>query len=172
MLECSQKQPGFEAASWGPRESMGMAGVDLSQSEADALLAMEKHRADHRRYHIPLAGHETIIPLVSPDQRERFLLDIHRAGINLGKYKYQTRARGVVILARLDLGGGAHRNPDGQRLECSHLHLYREGFADKWAYEVPTGMFRDLSDVNVTMVDFLVYCNVTRPPLIQEALPL
>ena len=45
------------------------------------------------------------MPLLSPDKRESFFLDITRSQIKLTKGTYQNRARSVAILARLDFGG-------------------------------------------------------------------
>ena len=74
-----------------------MADIHLTQSEADALIAMEKHRLDEERYLYPTAG-SLVVPLQSQDKREQFMLDIHRGRIDLLKGKYQTRARQVVVL--------------------------------------------------------------------------
>jgi hypothetical protein len=34
---------------------------------------------------------------------------------------------------RLDLDGPPHRNPDDEEIPWPHLHVYREGYGDKWA---------------------------------------
>jgi hypothetical protein len=104
------------------------------------------------------------LPLQSPDRRENFFLDISRGRIDLRKVKLQNRARQVVVLVRLDLGGAKHRNPDGAELAAPHLHLYREGFGDKWAWAVPADKFPKTDDVWVTFNDFLRFCNITQPP--------
>src|SRR5674476_1268418 len=74
-----------------------MADIHLTQSEADALIAMEKHRLDGGHYAYPTSG-SLVVPLQSPDKREQFLLDIRRGRIDVLKGKYQTRARQVVVL--------------------------------------------------------------------------
>lgn len=111
-----------------------------------------------------------IVPLQSPDKREQFLLDIRRGRIDLLKGKYQTRARQVVVLVRLDFGGAPHRNPDDQEIGSPHLHLYREGYGDKWAVEVPVENFPRLSDLWGTLEDFMRFCRVTMPPHIERGL--
>lgn len=83
-----------------------MADVNLTQEDANALLAMEKHRVDDSIHSYPSLGGSFRVPLQSPDKRESFTLDISRSQILLTKGTYQNRARGVVILARLDFGGG------------------------------------------------------------------
>lgn len=147
-----------------------MADISLTQAEADALLAMEKHRVDDLTYDYPDLGGYLRIPLQTPDKRESFFLDISRGQINLAKGKYQNRARGVVILARLDFGGAPHRNPDDEEIPCPHLHLYREGFGDKWAIPVPTETFTDTSNRWQTLFEFMAYVNITLQPDIRQGL--
>ncbi len=114
-----------------------MADIDISQAEADALIAMEKHFVYENDWTFPAAGERLALELNSTDKRESFALDITRSQIKLTKATYQNRARQAIVLMRLDLDGPPHRNPDGQDIPCPHLHIYREGFADKWAEEAP-----------------------------------
>ena len=114
-----------------------MTEPHLTQAEADALIAMEKRRVDDNRYDFPMGGQSVCVLLQSADRREHFMLDLHRARINLAKVKMQNRARQVVVLVRLDLAGAPHRNPDDTEVPAPHLHLYREGYGHKWAYPVP-----------------------------------
>ena len=147
-----------------------MTEIILSQSEADALLQMEKYRVDETRYDYPGLGGALRIPLLSSDRRENFSLDVTRSQIYLEKGTYQNRARGVVILARLDFGGAPHRNPDDEEIACPHLHLYREGFGDRWAFPIPAARFTRLNDRFQTLLDFMRYVSITRPPQIDPGL--
>jgi hypothetical protein len=147
-----------------------MAEINLTQAEADALIAMEKHRANEERHDFPMGGVSLVLPLQSPDKREQFLLDLSRGRIDLAKVKMQNRGRQIVVLVRLDLAGSPHRNPDGEEVPCPHLHVYREGFGDKWAVPVPPDRFPDPSDLWATLQHFLAYCNITRPPHIERGL--
>lgn len=146
-----------------------MPNIDLTQAEADALLQAEKRRVDEKQWEFPLSGQQIHIPLVATDTRERFLLDLSRGKISL-KVVYQLRARQVVVLARLDLAGRPHRNPDGQDIQAPHLHLYREGFGDKWAFPAPTDAFPRLPDLQETLTAFMRYCHVVAFPHITIAL--
>lgn len=147
-----------------------MPEVNLTQSEADALIAMEKHRENDDTYDYPGMGGSITIPLVSPDKREDFLLDVTRGRIDLKKGTYQNRARHIVILVRLDFGGQPHRNPDDEEVASPHLHIYREGFGDKWAFPVPSDKFPNMNDLWLALEDFMRYCNVTEPPDIRRGL--
>ena len=142
----------------------------LTQAEADSLKQMGKRRVDNRVWIYPAAGVRIAIPLVSRNGRERFLLDLYRGRIDIAKVTYQNRARKRLVLVRLDLGGRPHRNPDGSRIGSPHIHLYREGYEDKWAFPVPGPQFADLSDAWRTLEDFMRYCNVVDPPAITRGL--
>jgi hypothetical protein len=147
-----------------------LADINLTQAEADALIEMDKCRADEKEYLFPQPGERISIPLTSPDKRESFLLDVTRARIKLTKATYQDRARQVIILMRLDLGGPPHRNPDGTEIPCPHLHRYREGYGDKWAIPAPVARYTDTLDLFSTFEAFMQHCNITDPPRIQKGL--
>ena len=147
-----------------------MAETNLTQAEADALIAMEKHRVNEELSDFPADGEAVVLPLQSVDRREQFLLDLSRGRIDLRKVKMQNRGRQVIVLVRLDLGGAPHRNPDGEEIPVPHLHVYREGYGDKWAVPVPADCFGILDDVWQMLSDFMGYCNITQPPRIQRGL--
>lgn len=146
-----------------------MTEIELSQTEADTLLRMEKVSQDNNvAWSFPDLGGTLEIPLISGNQREAFSLDISRRRIALTT-KYQTRGRQIVVLARLDFAS-PHRNPDGVEIGIPHLHLYREGFGDKWAIPVPDGMLSNQDDAWQCLHDFMRYCNVTVAPDIRRGL--
>lgn len=147
-----------------------MADINLTQAEADALIAMEKHRANEDRSDFPMGGQSLVLPLQSADKREHFLLDLSRGRIDLLKVKMQNRARQIVVLVRLELGGAPHRNPDDREIPAPHLHVYREGYGDKWAVAVPADRFPATADLWATLEDFMRFCNITRPPHIERGL--
>lgn len=147
-----------------------MADLNLSQSEADAFIAMEKHRLSDDALQFPTDGQSLAVPLQSPDKREQFVLDLSRGRIDVKKVKMQNRARQVVVLVRLDLSGAPHRNPDDVDVPTPHLHVYREGYGDKWAIPLPSDLFRNSNDAWEIFEDFLRFCNITKPPFIQRDL--
>jgi hypothetical protein len=147
-----------------------MADINLTQAEADALIAMEKQRVDNKQWQFALPGTSLAIPLTSPDKRENFFLDVTRAQLKLTKATYQNRARQAIILMRLDLDGPPHRNPDDQEIPCPHLHIYREGFGDKWAIPAPSAEYPDTANLFSTLKAFMKQCNITLPPDIQPGL--
>lgn len=147
-----------------------MAEINLTQAEANALIAMPKLRVNDKEWEYPAVAKAICIPLASEDKRESFFLDISRGRIDILKGKYQNRGRQVVILVRLDFGGSPHRNPDEEEMPCPHLHVYREGYGTKWAIPVPANKFSNVSDLWQTLVDFMKYCNITKAPIIRKGL--
>ena len=147
-----------------------MATLYLTQSEADALIAMEKRRIDSAVHAYPDLGGKLSVPLTSTDRREPFFLDLYRGRIDLGKHAYQNRGRRIIVLVRLDTSGRPHRNPDDRQIGSPHLHLYREGFGDQWAFPVPVDRFGDLGDPQQTLKDFMQFCNVVKAPNFQRGL--
>ena len=147
-----------------------MVTYDLTQSEADSLRSMAKRRVDDTQWTYPGLGGGLSIPLISEDGREHFILDIRRGRVNLAKGSYQNRGRRVVVLVRLCFGGGPHENPDGKPVSSPHIHLYCEGYGDKWAYPLPSDAFNNVFDQSATLQDFLKYCNISEPPDIRLGL--
>ena len=130
-----------------------MADIDIPQAEL-----------------FPQPGGRLSIGLASPDKRENFNLDITRAQIKLTKATYQNRARQAIILMRLDLDGPPHRNPDDQEIPCPHLHVYREGYADKWAIPAPVDRYPNVQDLFSTLDALVRHCNIAEPPQIDRGL--
>lgn len=145
-----------------------MADGHLPQSDADALLQMEKIRANSAAVAFPDLGGRIEVPLVSRDHRESFSLDINRKRIALTT-GYQTRGRQTIVLARLDFAA-PHRNPDGAEIGVPHLHLYREGYGDRWAYPVPEGMLSEPGNARQVLQDFMAYCRIVDVPDIRFGL--
>lgn len=141
----------------------------LTQNEADTLLELDKHYLGKDRLTFPGLGGNLRLTLHSEDNREEFNLDVTRGYIVLTKNTFQMRARKAVILARLDIDGPPHRNPDGEELPCPHLHLYREGHGDKWAVAMPA-VFNNSTDAVELLDRFMDYCHVVSKPIIEREL--
>lgn len=142
---------------------------ELTQSEADALFALAKRRIGIQPIRFPMPGEKITAELKSFDAREKFFLDVNRSSVSISKITYQNRVRVIIVLARLDVGGAPHRNPDDTEIDCPHLHVYREGYADKWAIPLPP-IFERIENPWQTLQDFMQFCNITEPPLFERNL--
>ena len=145
-----------------------MADTDLTQEKADALLGMAKLRTERTAQPFPQPGERREFQLSSRDGREDFILGISRSGrIDVAKMTYQIRYRTVVTLARLDIGGSLHRNPDRESVPCPHIHLYREGYAEKWAWPAADRL-GELPDDSIQIYPkFCEFCAIIEPPTLQ-----
>lgn len=135
----------------------------LTQTEAETLIGMRKVFINRGTIFIQPSCDQTH-ELIGEDEREKFLLDLWRGTLRLSKLKFQTRGRKVTVLIRLDIDGAPHTNPDGTKLNGSHLHIYREGFEDKWAISLPHDDFGNPSNIRKVFEDFCRYCNIETLP--------
>lgn len=157
--------------------------MPLQQAEADALLQMPKEFIDEDPIEFNLNQPMDFDRFLrSTDRREEFILTIERGNRNRYRLKFQTRARKVIVLARLELHGAPHTNPPdspykpGEKLGGCHLHLYREGFEDRIAYELNDVPGLGISKVNPNnpgieyLEHFMKFCKIKSWPPIQTVL--
>lgn len=142
----------------------------LSQAAAAAYIAMQKKCVEKGPFPFPSSGDKLKVPLVSMDGAMQFWLDMTRGRIRLLQVSLLNRVYTSIVLVRLDLDGPPHTNPDGTEIACPHIHLYREGYADKWAEAVPGTAFTNLTDPWTALHDFMRYCNVTQLPAVHKGL--
>ena len=115
----------------------------LTQQEAKMLIDMLKNIAQGK-VDFPSEKGRISPPLLakSIDEKENFVIDMSRAGINANKATYQARhKRTNQILLRLDVNPTQrHPNPDGSMIEAgvNHLHIYTEEHGDRWAIAFDT----------------------------------
>lgn len=155
-----------------------MAEPNIPQQEAIALIQMEKVYQGEQAHDFPQPGVKLKMECESPDGSERFHLDVYRGTIDLRKVNHNFRARTSIPLLRLDVNTAPHRNPDGEKVGRTHLHIYREGYGDAWAYELsevfphnmPSLQLGDLTDLARTAKKFMTYCNITDQPTINPVL--
>ena len=101
----------------------------------------------------------------STDLSRSFYMDLTRPPRNVQKLKLQLRASTMEILVRLNVSGAAHRNPDRTRLGGTHIHLYRQGEGDDWAYSLSPADFFNPAGPLTTFLEFCRYCHIDTVPL-------
>lgn len=141
----------------------------ISKAEIEYLLNLEQNCKSSQKYIFPSLGGKIEIELSSTDKKEDFLLDVWRSHIDLTRTKFQNRARNTIPLVRLDINSAPHKNPDGEQLAGTHLHIYKEGYNDKFAYSLP-GEFTDCKSPGDFLEKFMDYCHIIKKPIIEEDL--
>ena len=155
--------------------------MNLTQAEADHLLSMPKTFEDRiTTIDFPrVQAFQETYTLIGENVHEQFLLDLERGNIKRARLKFQTRARKIFTIARIDIDGRPHRNPPdsphrpNERFTGTHIHLYRVQFGDRIAF-----LPEDLEEFSTPTDDdavswlaaFLRYCNVDPIVPIQEGI--
>ena len=101
--------------------------------------------------------------------KEIFLLDFYRGSFELSKYTINKRYRQTVIFLRYD-NGGRHTNPDGVLFKGAHVHLYREGFNDKFAFPVSEIDVDNSDSMETVFTKIMHFCNVKKFPNIEVSM--
>ncbi len=147
----------------------------LTQFEANVLMAIVKRLINPPPVLSIPPGADDRYELVAVTGREKFILDVQRGILRLSRLTLNERVRTCIVLVRLDIDGRPHTNPDGIEIGRSHLHVYREGFEEKWALPLsevttPEGklIFSDASDNAKIFQSFCAYCHIENPPTVQE----
>ena len=143
--------------------------MSITQEEFDYLIKQEKVFDELDPIELAPPPMEWTRSLTAPETKEKFLLDFFRSGFELTKYTYNKRFRQTIILVRYD-SMGRHTNPDGVTFNGPHVHLYREGFNDKFAFPVSELGIDDNDRMNIVLEKLLTYCNVTTTPMITPPL--
>jgi len=103
--------------------------MSLTQQEFNYLLKIEKRFTDNDMIYLDTKWSREII---STQSRDIFILDYYKGTYRIEKYTYNKRYRKNIVLLRYD-SFGRHTNPDNTVVEGPHLHIYREGYDDKFA---------------------------------------
>ncbi|MEK7263256.1 MAG: hypothetical protein AAB071_01950 [Bacteroidota bacterium] len=98
--------------------------------------------------------------------KEIFLLDFYRGSFEFSKYTVNKRYRQTIILLRYD-NGGRHTNPDGISFEEAHVHLYREGYNDKFAFPVSEIGVSNTDSMETVFTRIMHFCNIIKFPSLE-----
>lgn len=97
---------------------------------------------------------------------DTFLLDFYRGNFEISRYTVNHRYQQTIVLLRYD-SGGRHTNPDGETFDGPHVHLFKEGFRDKFAYPVSKVGVEDSDNLETVFNKLMHFCNVRRIPSIK-----
>ena len=100
------------------------------------------------------------------NSKNLYLLDFYRGSFELTRFTYNKRYRQSLILLRYD-SGGRHTNPDGVSFNGPHVHIFREGFNDKFAYPISDLNIDATNSIDEVLDKLLQFCNVTKRPIVE-----
>lgn len=128
--------------------------IDLTTSEANKLIQLLKI-AEER-------GLKVDWKFI--DEQEKYIIDFSAIPKEVdGDIKFKVKANkrfktsfalllNGTNIALLRIDKNFHTNPDGSKLSNTHIHIYQEGYGDKWAY--PLDDF-NMDDTNTSFIKFL-----------------
>ena len=142
----------------------------LIQEEADRYIEEQKAFPNPIRIKAGY-GSDSAYKLVGKISGEEFIFDVWRKSVRISKTTLQNRVMSVHTLVRLDLDAAPHTNPDGEKISEAHIHIYKEGYNDRWAYRLSDYGDFDTSSTRQLIYDFCAYCNMDTTNIsIQEGL--
>jgi len=136
----------------------------LTDLEARRLLNAIKTIVSTKPIVFPSLKSCLTLEATSTQTNDKFQIDVHRKTLNVKKCTYQTRYKKSINLLRIDIEGPPHPNPDGSEIPCPHIHIYKEGYDDKWAYPLSDIINTDSTDLVQVLIDFLEYNNINNRP--------
>jgi hypothetical protein len=137
----------------------------LTQSEYTVLMSQHKVFEDSEIIYLGPAPARWTRLLKSLVGSEVFRLDFHRGRLEL-RYTYNLRRNLATVLFRYD-HEGIHTNPDGVRFSGPHIHLYTEGYDDKFAFSVSQIGVLPTDNISEVLVKVANFCNIINVPTIQ-----
>jgi hypothetical protein len=84
----------------------------------------------------PSNGDKLKLHLKNSLNQDNFELNISTHSIRIEKTNYHLQENRILPLLRLEVFATPHKNPNGEKISENHLHIYKEGFEDRWAYPV------------------------------------
>ncbi|WP_294562720.1 hypothetical protein [uncultured Traorella sp.] len=106
----------------------------MTQDDAIKLVEMFKELLDKKVY-LPEDGKRKELYLKSTTDKNEFIISINRRSIVDNKCTFHARTKGKnEPLLRLDVNpSSTHTNPDGEVINGTHLHIFKEGYEIKYA---------------------------------------
>ena len=85
----------------------------------------------------PSSGDSQAINVEGKVSNQQFILDINRKSLLVSRITYQNRIPQSLILLRLDIDTKPHRNPNGEIINGTHLHIFdKNNNSGSWAFEL------------------------------------
>ncbi len=131
----------------------------LDQAMADGLIATRKVFIDKKPLTVNRPYNEQKELRSERDPYEVFYLNITQTAIEFGRYFTVTRFfQTPLVRACLD-PDAVHPNPDGTKIKGAHIHLYRQGYKDRFAYPLSEKGFTN-TEIVPFLKEFLKFCNI------------
>ncbi|MDD4095302.1 MAG: hypothetical protein PHP22_03555 [Oscillospiraceae bacterium] len=134
----------------------------MTQDEADRLMGLNK--IIDKTIQFPPQNKMAVYEASAIQGPEEFEVRVNRKGrLELFRCTFQESFLKKTILVRVDLDEDKpHLNPDREKIVGPHIHLYREGYDDRWAFLINDHIPQISMDSNLidNFKHFCRFCNV------------
>lgn len=137
--------------------------IQITNDEFIRIMKLKKYFMANRPFLPSENGYSNLL-LKDDSGKEEFYLNIARKKViefkaNKTKIHHSYFKEPIV---RLEIDAPPHRNPDFSVTGRNHIHIYKEGYDMRWAYDLKTfpKLFSDPNDFNLILFDFCLYCNI------------
>lgn len=107
----------------------------MNQNEFERIMeAPKEFVGSYKCIVLPMNGRKEKLKAIFKDTDEYINIYLLSSGRNAGKTSNTATYQNNTVLIRIDLAPTPpHQNPDGEIIKESHVHVFKEGFDDKWA---------------------------------------
>lgn len=113
--------------------------------------------------------------LVNDNSKNSYNLHLNYGRIDVDKVSITTvHNESGKVLVRLDLNPRKHINPDGTIVDTDHVHIYKEGYDERFAYPLDSeefkNIFPDKENMALLLKSYLDFIKTISIPEIIEVL--
>ena len=136
----------------------------LKQQDFERLLKLPKKFSTDDILDISIAPSNWTRKVISIESDDEFLMDFYRGSYDLSRFTINKRYKTNIVLLRFD-SGGMHKNPDEKTIKGAHIHIYKEGYGDKFAYPITDfGITKSNYTIKEIFIMLLKFCNFVEIP--------
>lgn len=131
----------------------------MTDDAFDSLMLLQKSFLHPKSVKLPHDKQKKVFHVSSVGTKDTFLLDCHRQGTYEMKLMNQMRYGKDFPMVRLEINAPPHMNPDSYVTSRNHIHIYKEGYGMKWAYELSDKFPASMNMLNLFVI-FCEYCGI------------
>lgn len=134
----------------------------MTDNDFNTLASMKKQFVYQKNVQVPHDKQFETYKIKSYATKDKFFLYYDRRGTYELKQKGQIQYKKDFSMIRMEVNAPPHINPDGSAVSRNHIHIYKEGYELRWAYELSDILkfsSNDTTPLNL-FISFCEYCKI------------